>query len=857
MPSHHFLLCAMLSIASLSASAGTSGDSIRRLVSIVNHFNQTFPQEKVYLHIDNTSYFMGETMWVKAYLTSSSPARTVRSGVAYIELLDPSGSVVKTMKLKVSNGTAYGEIKLDGLFRSGFYELRAYTRYMLNWGGDALFSRVIPIFDAPKEEGDYTHPTLHDDSDDDLIPTSRNQDKEKRGKTNMRFYPEGGHSVMGLPSTVAFTLTDRVGHPLQGICQMIVDGQVVDETSSDADGRGTLTYTPSGLRAQANVVLPDGDTYTFDMPKAESSGCALHVDMAKSDSIEVAIATSSDWMGRAIGMALLANGTIYRYETLTCGLSPARIQLAKDELREGVNQLSIIDTKGDILANRMLFAYPHATLQSVTAHASMEGRRMKLDMESAPNTNFSLAVRDADNQMGDWHQNMASYLLLASDLRGYIAHPDYYLESDDSIHARAADLLMMVQGWRRYDLRTMEGKDTFAVHHSMEKQMLLNGRVHPAKRKVSPDGIDLGLTISGNGQALTGRTVTRKDGHYTFTVPDCYGDRLNLYIRATVGDKPQDVRIGVNRHFSPQGRKLDWAERQPMERQHPSLLLSSLDGQPSHESFADSVRVLPQAVVTARRWQGKDYWQRESLGAGRSSIMYDCGRDADAILDAGGDIPSLVGYLKGKNTLVKGNDNVSGFFGHRNKSYDLLEDGVTYDRRPVLWVVDNHFVCATGVAHRYAKRSDEAEHVPEDGLYGIPTSLDEVRRVYIDLHSNRMNGWNDRVGNQAVTFYIYTYGDYARKATKGLRHTTFQAFHTPKTYDQEALPLDDWKNDHRRTLYWNPSVKADAKGQATVDVWLNATATGVIISAEGFTPDGKVLQLQLARKEETLHEDAQ
>ena len=32
--------------------------------------NQLFPQERVYLHFDNTAYYLGETMWFKAYVTS-------------------------------------------------------------------------------------------------------------------------------------------------------------------------------------------------------------------------------------------------------------------------------------------------------------------------------------------------------------------------------------------------------------------------------------------------------------------------------------------------------------------------------------------------------------------------------------------------------------------------------------------------------------------------------------------------------------------------------------------------------------------------------------------------------------------
>lgn len=29
-----------------------------------------FPEERVYLHFDNNAYYLGETMWFKAYVTS-------------------------------------------------------------------------------------------------------------------------------------------------------------------------------------------------------------------------------------------------------------------------------------------------------------------------------------------------------------------------------------------------------------------------------------------------------------------------------------------------------------------------------------------------------------------------------------------------------------------------------------------------------------------------------------------------------------------------------------------------------------------------------------------------------------------
>ena len=79
----------------------------------------------------------------------------------YVELLNPSGDIVKTCKYPVDSlGVSHGDIKLDSLLTSGYYEVRAYTRYMTNWGTNAVFSRVFPIFKAPKKEGDYSDLTI-------------------------------------------------------------------------------------------------------------------------------------------------------------------------------------------------------------------------------------------------------------------------------------------------------------------------------------------------------------------------------------------------------------------------------------------------------------------------------------------------------------------------------------------------------------------------------------------------------------------------------------------------------------------------------------------------------------------------
>ena len=107
--------------------------------------------EKVYLHFDNTSYYLGEMIWFSAYVNDIETNRpTTLSEILYTEILSPEGDVIDTHVYKLSKGACFGNFTLPLYLKSGFFEIRAYTRYMLNYGEDNYFSRVIPIFDEVK-----------------------------------------------------------------------------------------------------------------------------------------------------------------------------------------------------------------------------------------------------------------------------------------------------------------------------------------------------------------------------------------------------------------------------------------------------------------------------------------------------------------------------------------------------------------------------------------------------------------------------------------------------------------------------------------------------------------------------------
>lgn len=132
------------------------------LLILLTMFSLTYSvqaNEKVYLHLDQNAYFLGETINFCAYVNDTETNRpTELSKVLYVELLSPEGDVVKNVTCKLDGGKASGCIKADKSLLSGLFELRAYTRYMCNWANN-YYSRIIPLFDAA-DNGDYTKRTM-------------------------------------------------------------------------------------------------------------------------------------------------------------------------------------------------------------------------------------------------------------------------------------------------------------------------------------------------------------------------------------------------------------------------------------------------------------------------------------------------------------------------------------------------------------------------------------------------------------------------------------------------------------------------------------------------------------------------
>ena len=94
-----------------------------------------------------------------------------------------------------------------------------------------------------------------------------------------------------------------------------------------------------------------------------------------------------------------------------------------------MNQRTFFDAEGHILAERLFFICPkrsddlRVAVSSSTDHLIPCGK-VRLDIQAKPNAHLSFSAVDAETLVNGKEGNALTWMLLSSDVKGYIAHPE-------------------------------------------------------------------------------------------------------------------------------------------------------------------------------------------------------------------------------------------------------------------------------------------------------------------------------------------------------------------------------------------------------------------------------------------------
>ena len=943
-------------------------------------FAQKRPQEKVFLHMDNTSYFQGDTIWFAAYTQRtdfSTPSNI--SHVLYAELYDNDGYLVERKIIDMKKGWGRGHFVLERpIQHSGFYELRAYTRWQLNWGCfehkhgwaasewflskeleknyyrdyEKLYSRVFPVYDRPKVKGDNSRNMT-------LRPMLRYYRRDpNRRKPQLSLFPEGGNLVAGIPNRVAFEAAWSDGEQLEG--NLIMGSEEIPALNR---GRGVFTITPErDMEREVTFITKDGKKVSAKLPKPEKQGASLSVKQSGNEWVIKVQAIGLD--PDSLALTVMHDGVMEKF----AGCSHSSLFTLHDSIfPAGIHQVTVFDTQGRVWADRLFFvtkpelAKPTLTVSGLkdeykpyekirlSVQAPLSGqspdkneatgdRRAIASMTSAiaGGGQISLSVRDGyqQDQLFD-NGNIMTEMLLSSELKGFIPNPGWYFERDDEEHRQALDLLMMTQGWRRFDWREMAVEGEWKQTQPRERAQILRGIIlnfdpkslhHEEQelrraRKYSFAGGELSLenehteplhveedeglprvdmqsqedrmktlraTAASRKQTeyvLTSQMMTHNgsrrynlpeirvsDRHFQIQLPLFYGDyifraiakkyrshetnngpgewfRGNQWTKLDILNKRNDLktkrvikkkkRLGLEIDNNNNLVLLDrpWPRFVKPYTYYQTHLSDSPDRTLMEPTLlADSIHQLREVPISARFGGLRRFDDSQPAfkltGEEAETMMTDAGIILNMPDRLGRTLFGDMGLASPYLYAITGNSQVYKT-SQMKRRYALTEE------QRVIRQLDS--IPRDSMYYpKYLRSFPEGHPAFRDLDYNKPESY----VIYTD-YSPRLEGdrryWGSNLPEIFVVYYPYEDSHtpdrftYRKGNLPGFAHPA--QFYSPD-YSKQTPPEP---TDYRRTLYWNPCLQLDERGEAHVPLWNNSRTTHPCAEAAGQASNGLLL----------------
>lgn len=755
--------------------------------------------EKAYLHFDKPYYAAGDTVFFTAYVTSGDKhAPTNISGLLYADLITPWNTIARSIRLQVNNGVATGDFALADTVSSGNYRIRAYTNYMNNFGTDYYFDQTIPV-GSVNRRGSVNY-------------------SAQVAKPDLQFFAEGGNLVANMENKVGFKAVGTNGLGIN------VKGAIVDNTGKEVAkfasvhlGMGTFLFRPEdGKTYKARLAYANGTQDMVDMPKAEAAGITLKVaDTADRLSIDIRSnkAYYDQNQNKPIYLVIYGGGRAIKVPTRLDNRILS-LDVQKSQFPSGVVQATLFSETGEPLSERLSFVRNHDEL-SLTLASDKPAYKKRDNVQltigakdpsgAAAVGQFSIAVIDESKVPvnEDNEHTILDYLLLTSDLKGYIEQPNYYFIHDDATTHADLDALMLTQGYRKFEWKNLLGSTAPAFAYKPESALKIEGTVKtPNGQPAANEQVVLHSDISNNLLTQT----TDLNGHFKFEGL-VYLDNTNFIIQlASAKGNKGSYKISVDRTFIPSAVTVNSTPGLASDVNAP--MMAYLDNSKRWLELQSPAAALGAKELKNVNVNGKNNYRSSSVaGPG----------NADQVIN-GDDIANATSMAEGLSGRIRG-AYVLGDYVYLRTSQVVTAGNMVAE--PMLIVIDGVQQQSIGINSVLPSEVETVEILKGANavIYGVAGGAGViVVTTRVDKKSAVREMKNGSVQYTPQGFY---------KA---------RDFYVPKYTVQAA----NQKPDLRSTIFWAPNVITDKNGQATLN-FTNADGTGAYrVVIEGIDTQGNI-----------------
>ena len=629
--------------------------------------------------------------------------------------------------------------------------------------------------------------------------------KSTSTEADVQFFPESGELVIGIRSRVGFKALgpDGLGMNVSGY---ITDGsnQKISEFKSEHAGMGHFRMLPEPNQTYtAHILFGDGSEKTLALPRILPEGYVLSVENSDADNLSISVTTNQPLKPEdKFTLIAQTNGFVYFVAKNNIKGQLFKSTISKKRFPTGILQLTLFSPANVPVAERLVFIN-HSDFLEINVSSSKpefskrEKIKLMIDVKDQKNQpaigSLSISVVDESKVPFDESNEttIISDFLLSSDLKGFIEQPNYYFHEIDENKIRQLDILLLTQGWRRFEWKNILSNTFPNLAFKPETNMEVSGRVKASNGKPVIGGK---VTLfSSSGDVFLLDTLTDRNGEFRFQNL-YFNDSTKFIVQARNEKDRKNVEIELDR--IPAQLVTKNKNEAMLEVNVNKSMLAYLKN--SRNQFDDLRRyglinksiMLAEVKVVEKKPVLKNSSNLNGAGNADAIIKSD---QLQNCIDLSQCIQGRVAGIIVRNGIVYSMRNMSSFSG--SIPMQLIIDGM-YVEPEFLSSINPNDVESIEVLKSGANTAIY-------GIWGaagvlvINTKRGEVNKDYRS-YAPGITSYNPQGFYTAREFYSPNYED-------------------PKTNMKVA--------DLRTTVYWNPNVITNSTGKAEVE-FFNADGTG-------------------------------
>ncbi len=503
----------------------------------LQNYTAKAPQEKLYVQFDNVKYGTGQTVWYKAYIMNGFQPSLLSKNF-YIDWYDDNGKLISSSVTPIISSFSTGNFKIPENYVGTNIHAMAYTKWMRNFDPAYFFNQDLQIVSNKANAA------------------SKNMDIKE---SSIQILPESGNFIAGKLNVLAFKVVNGLGFPenSNGVIRN-TKGDSVTSFRTVHDGMGKFQLMPiAGQQYTAvwNDVL--GILHKTPLPAVLAQGVNLNLEPGRSNRIfHVQRTKEAPVTLQQLTLVGQMNGAILFMAKLNLSdKESVTSTLPLSKMLSGILQLTLFDANDKPVCERIVFVKNEDYKLNISANIDTlstvkRGKNVvEIDLKDSTYANLSLSITDA-NTSENAQNNIISHLLLNGDLSGKVFKSAYYFSSNADSVSNHLDLVMLTNGWRKYNWDTILNSQESNLNYPKDTTyQILNGKVLDyANRKVKkPETINLIFVAKDSSNNMITVPIL-EDGSFASSNAMLY-DTTKIYFKINGSTPASNKNVIINSDF--------------------------------------------------------------------------------------------------------------------------------------------------------------------------------------------------------------------------------------------------------------------------------------------------------------------